>query len=118
MSALSTKTPSRKAAHLEATKRARHAQKQRQKAAQQAAINPSSNKNEAQRQRLIERLLIVGMIDTITARRELDILCPAARVLELRKRGHLIDTVKIQRQTDCGKLHRVGLYILRGEVQP
>jgi hypothetical protein len=73
------------------------------------------NSNEAQRQRLIERLLIVGMIDTITARRELDILCPAARVLELRKRGHRIDTVKIQRATDCGKLHRIALYVLRPE---
>ncbi len=85
------------------------------KAANQGNSRPHCNSTEAQRHRLIERLLIVGMIDTITARRELDILCPAARVLELRKRGHRIDTVKIQRATDCGKLHRIALYILRPE---
>ena len=74
-----------------------------------------SNSTEAQRSRLLEWLLACGNINTITARRELDILCPAARVLELRKRGHRIDTVKIQRATDCGKLHRIALYVLRPE---
>ena len=39
MAALSTKTPSRKAAHLEATQRAKHAQKQRdEQAAQQPQL--------------------------------------------------------------------------------
>ncbi|MBK9161253.1 MAG: helix-turn-helix domain-containing protein [Nitrosomonadales bacterium] len=54
-----------------------------------------------------------GNIDTLTARSELDILCPAARVLELRRRGYPIDTVWIERPTDCGKLHRVALYVLQ-----
>jgi hypothetical protein len=79
---------------------------------------PRSNSNSAhaQRQRLLERLKI-SPIDTVTARQELDILCPAARVLELRKRGHNIETVWIERQTDCGKVHRVALYVLKaGEV--
>jgi hypothetical protein len=71
-----------------------------------------SNSAHAQRQRLLERLK-VAPVDTVTARHELDILCPAARVLELRRRGHEIETVWIERQTDCGKLHRVALYVLK-----
>ena len=81
---------------------------------------PRSNSNSAQdqRKRLIDWLLTHGSIDTITARRELDILCPAARVLELRHRfGHNIDTVRTKQPTDCGKLHTVALYVL-AEVQP
>jgi hypothetical protein len=71
----------------------------------------NSNSAHAQRQRLLVRLK-VSPIDTVTARHELDILCPAARVLELRRRGHMIETVWIDRQTDCGKVHRVALYVL------
>lgn len=72
----------------------------------------NSNSAHAQRQRLLERLK-VSPIDTVTARHELDILCPAARVLELRRRGIEIETVWIERQTDCGKVHRVALYVLK-----
>ena len=81
---------------------------------------PRSNSNSAQdqRKRLLDYLRTRGSIDTITARRELDILCPAARVLELRhKYGHRIDTVKIMQPTDCGKLHTVAKYVLLAEVQ-
>lgn len=71
-----------------------------------------SNSAHAQRQRLLERLK-VATVDTVTARHELDILCPAARVLELRRHGNEIETVWIERQTDCGKVHRVALYVLK-----
>lgn len=78
--------------------------------------NYSWNGAHAQRQRLLECLKI-SPVDTVMARRELDILCPAARVLELRKHGHRIDTVWIDRSTDCGKVHRVALYVLQpGEL--
>lgn len=79
---------------------------------------PRSDSSSAhdQRQRLLEWLKAHGKIDTVTARRELDILCPAARVLELRKRGHRIDTVWIERTTDCGKIHRVAMYVLLVEA--
>ena len=70
------------------------------------------NSAHAQRQRLLERLKL-SPIDTVTARHELDILCPAARVLELRRRKQRIETVWIDRQTDCGKVHRVALYVLQ-----
>lgn len=69
-----------------------------------------SNSASAQRQRLLAWLRAHGMIDTITARRELDILGVAPRILELR-RTHQIDTVWTQQPTDCGKLHRVALYV-------
>lgn len=75
---------------------------------------PRSNSNSAhaQRQRLLEHLKIAP-INTVTARRELDILCPAARVLELRRRGYRIETLWIDYKTDCSKVHRVALYILQ-----
>ena len=77
-----------------------------------------SNSTAAQRKRLIEWLKSYGSIDTITARRELDIMMPGARIHELRhKLGHTIDTLRIKQPTDCGKLHRVGLYVLKGWVQ-
>lgn len=75
-----------------------------------------SNSAHAQRQRLLAWLRQHGQIDTITARRELDCLMPAARVLELRRRGFEIATVWIERATDCGKLHRVALYVLKPGV--
>lgn len=70
------------------------------------------NSLEAQRQRLMVWLRVHGMIDTIAARRDLDILMPAARVHELRHRfGLKIDTVWVQQPTDCGRMHRVGQYV-------
>lgn len=77
---------------------------------------PRANNNSAtaQRQRLREWFAVHGMVSTITARSELDILAPAARVHELRHRfGMEIDLIWVQQPTDCGKLHRVGLYVLR-----
>ncbi len=90
----------------------------KQNAAPEAAgiATPRNNSNRAhdQRQRLLTRLRAES-VDTVTARRELDILCPAARVLELRRRGYPIDTVWIERPTDCGKMHRVALYVLQAK---
>tara|TARA_R110000851_G_scaffold72099_1_gene160005 strand:+ start:1653 stop:2018 length:366 start_codon:yes stop_codon:yes gene_type:complete len=71
------------------------------------------NSGEAQRQRLLKRLQ-QGPATTIELRRDLDIMMPAARVHELRHRfGHDIHLHWITQATDCGKLHRVGLYELR-----
>lgn len=66
----------------------------------------------SQRLRLLERLRIAP-VDTITARRELDVMHPAARIMELKKRGNKIDTVRVGRPTDCGKVHSVALYVLQ-----
>ncbi len=75
--------------------------------------NINANSAAAQRMRLLD-LLRLGPVSTIKARRELDILMPAARVHELRHRyGHEIDLVWHDEPTDCGKIHRVGLYVLQ-----
>lgn len=71
----------------------------------------NSNSADAQRQRLLDRLK-VAPVDTVTARRDLDILGVAQRIIELR-RFHRIDTVWTKQQTDCGKVHRVALYVLQ-----
>jgi hypothetical protein len=74
-----------------------------------------SNSSAAQRQRLLDALRRY-MVSTIAARRDLDIMMPAARVHELRHRfGYQIDMVWIEQPTDCGKLHRVALYVLKSE---
>jgi hypothetical protein len=75
---------------------------------------PHSNGAAQQRARLLRHLQHHGQIDTLTARRKLDILMPAARVFELRAMGHLISLVWVVRETECGKPHRVGLYVWGG----
>ena len=65
----------------------------------------------AQRKRILD-YLHTHTLDTLTARKELDVMHPAARVMELRKRGVGIKTIKIDRPSDCGKIHRVACYVL------
>ena len=73
----------------------------------------SHNSTSAQRQRLLERLK-KSSLDTLTARKELDIMHPGGRVNELRhKYGYQIDMVYIHRvNPDSGKAHRIGMYVL------
>lgn len=67
---------------------------------------------EAQRKRLIDALRC-GPVTTIEARRNLDILMPAARIHELKHRhGFDIQTVRVRQETECGKLHSVAKYVL------
>lgn len=73
---------------------------------------PQDDSSQSQRLRLLERLK-VEPVDTITARRELDVMHPAARIQELKQRGNLIDTVRVGRSSNFGKVHRrVALYVL------
>lgn len=66
----------------------------------------------AQRARLLERLQ-AGPVDTITARRELNTLMPAARIKELREAGHPIQTQRVTMMDDQGRTHAgVALYYL------
>lgn len=69
---------------------------------------------EAQRSRLLAALH-KGPLTTLEARRLLDVLHPAARVMELRNRGHKIDTVWTEDVTSEGKAHRVACYLYRGQ---
>ena len=75
----------------------------------------SSNSAAAQRRRTID-LLRTGPKSTIQLRRDGDILAPAARILELKRRGFDILTHWVQEATDCGKLHRVALCVLMRET--
>ena len=71
----------------------------------------SDNSTAAQRRRALEALE-AGPKSTIELRRRWDILSPAPRIKELRDRGYVILTNWVQHATDCGKLHRVALYVL------
>ena len=73
----------------------------------------NDNSASAQRSRLLAAL-IKGPVSTLDARKFHDILHPAARVQELRNRGHLIDTVWTDDVTAEGNVHRVALYLYRG----
>jgi len=78
----------------------------------------TGNSVAAQRNRIMD-FLRVRPLDTLTARKELDVMHPAARVMELRKRGVRIKTIEIDRESDCGKIHRVACYVLEvGAVAP
>lgn len=81
-----------------------------------AQINPDCHyadlSAEAQRKRLIDALRC-GPITTIEARRNLDILMPAARIHELKHlHGFDIHTVRVRQETESGKLHSIAKYAL------
>lgn len=71
-----------------------------------------ANSLPAQRQRILVYRHINGSITTIEARRELDVIHPAGRILDLRKTGETIDTVWVEDITERGKAHRVAKYVL------
>lgn len=66
-----------------------------------------------QRARLLAYLQIHHQITTFTARRELDIPHPAARIQELREAGHNIVTEWTTERTRRGRpSHRIARYVL------
>ncbi|WP_081678682.1 helix-turn-helix domain-containing protein [Desulfocurvibacter africanus] len=72
------------------------------------------NSSEAQRTRILEHLYSASLT-TLEARRLLDVLHPAARVMELRRAGYRIVTHWTEDITPEGKPHRVARYVLHGE---
>ena len=78
---------------------------------EQHANLTGDNSTADQRRRTLQALE-TGPKSTIELRRRWDILSPAPRILELRALGHTILTNWVQHSTDCGKLHRVALYVL------
>jgi Helix-turn-helix domain len=82
------------------------------KSATRKTTNPkhTGNSVDAQRARLLAALHERPMT-TLEIRRDLDILGPAPRVLELRRQGKNITTVRVDRPTDGGRLHRVAMYV-------
>lgn len=69
------------------------------------------NTVEEQRARMLAWLRRASLT-TLQARGELDVMHPAARVMELRKAGYCIETVTVEEATPCGGLHRVARYVL------
>lgn len=80
-----------------------------------APAHQNPNSGEEQRQRTLARLQ-QGPCTTLELRDTLDILCPPARVMELRKRGLTIITQWVHEPTSCGHLHRVARYVLVRET--
>lgn len=65
----------------------------------------------------IQRALLLdalreGPVSSVQARDALGILHPAARVLELRQRGHSIHLNWREAEDGQGRRHRVGVYLL------
>ena len=92
------------------------------KKADQSADHKKSHTHDtsstAQRSRLLERLRLQP-VDTITARRELNIMMPAARVKELRDKGHDIHRHLITLTDDQGRTHHgIALYFLSISTAP
>ena len=83
----------------------------------QAAQNLRSdhNDNSAHTQRLLMLAAFETKhsLTTIEARRELDIMMPAARVFELRAMGYDIAMVWTQGVTECRRKHRIVRYVFR-----
>ena len=69
----------------------------------------------AQRARLLETLK-KRPVTTLEARREIDVLHPASRILELRREGHKIDTLWTRDVTTEGHPHRVAKYVFHPVV--
>lgn len=74
-----------------------------------------ANSSRSQRERLTEALCRMGAVTTIEARKYLDVMSPAPRIMELRRAGRPIKTLWVNQATDSGKMHRVGLYVLEAK---
>lgn len=75
---------------------------------------PAPTTTDAQRQAVLARLHC-GPMTTLQARQELDIMHPAARVMELRGLGFNIITHRAWEESDAGQEHRVARYVLLAE---
>jgi hypothetical protein len=80
--------------------------------------NPQStdNSGSAQRRGLLDWMRNSGPIDTLTARRDLNILMPASRIKELKNQGYTFHTRRITITDEHGRSHsNIALYSLIGE---
>lgn len=74
-----------------------------------------STDTASQRQHILAYLIVNIRITTLEARQKLDVLHPAARIMELRKAG--INIMTYWRTVDTGKAkHRVAEYVLLAET--
>lgn len=95
---------------------------QKQKAATRSSaakriLQPQySNDAAAQRSRVLDFLRRHGSLSTLDARHLIDVMHPAARVMELRRFGHEIATIWTRETTPEGGEHRIARYHLVREV--
>lgn len=75
-------------------------------------IKFTDNTAHNQRIKLLDWLFEYGSITTAQAREQLDIMSPAARILELKRAGYLIVTIWIDWVSDFAIRHRVAKYVL------
>jgi hypothetical protein len=91
----------------------------KKKADQQASHNKSpldDTSGSAQRRRLLNWMRNNGPIDTMAARRDLNILMPAARIKELKDRGYTFHTQRVTITDEQARSHsNIALYTLIGE---
>ena len=81
-------------------------------------IKFTDNSVQNQRLKLLDWLLEKNSITTTQARNNLDIMSPAARILELKKHGYLINTVPDEWISEHGINHKgVARYVLK-QKQP
>lgn len=76
-------------------------------------LNPSQETKARQRKLILDALL-VGPLTTLAAREVFGIMSPAARVMEARRAGHNIETVRRIVWDSEGRPHRSAEYVLRG----
>ena len=76
--------------------------------------NYSGNSTKQQCARFLAVLLITN-ISTFLAMRFLSFYHAPARAKELRIAGHDIATVWVKQADENGVIHRIGMYVLRGE---
>jgi Helix-turn-helix domain len=88
----------------------------REGAAQSKSRSKYSNDAASQRSRLLEFLRKRGSLSTIDARHLIDVMHPAARVMELRRQGHDIMTAWAHETTPEGGTHRIARYRLMREA--
>lgn len=86
-------------------------------AAKQILKSQYSNDAAAQRSRVLEFLRRHGSLSTLDARHLIDVMHPAARVMELRRFGYEIATVWSNETTPEGGEHRVARYHLMSEAR-
>lgn len=66
-----------------------------------------------QRAQVLALLSLSGTMTTAQFR-EIGIMHPAGRIMELRRLGHVIETVKMRLPAEDGRLHVQARYVYRG----
>lgn len=75
---------------------------------------PYDNSTTCQRARLIKHFIANYRLTTMEGR-DMGIMHPGGRVMELRRQGYLIDTHWANETDSNGVVHRVGMYLYRGK---